>query len=304
MLNKHEFYETEVWPDWADKFKNSESKSLLLHGIMGSELYDNKTKDEVWLDLGIFHEVDNLEFDKITPYGSVDCQEQFIYARSTVHPPIVSDPYLKFLASTKASVFNYDWRESIPIEAKRLHLFLNFLKKLQLVGENNQINFITHSMGGCILLWFLINCDEFDNQIGKIIFCCPPFHGALKPIRVIEDGNGTPIDYMILNSVLRRSAATMPGLFQMLVAPEEYWVKSINDHHLQYPVQADCSIYSSGAWSNNYRPNILSTILKVAERYHAKKMVWNKVRHIKVEKQNLCDCWSEWENDLQCNTFR
>ena len=279
MLNKHEFYEMEIWSDWADKFKNSESKSLFLHGIMGSELYDYNSKDEIWLDCGILHEVDNLEFDKLTPNGSVDSQNQFICARSTVHPPIVEDPYAKFFTRVKSGVFNYDWRESIPIEAKRLHLFLNYLKRLQLIGKTkNEINFITHSMGGCVLLWLLVNTAEFDNHIGKIIFCAPPFHGALKPLRVIEDGNGTPLDWVIRNSVLRQSAVTMPGLFQMLVAPEKYWVTSVNSHRFQYPIRANCSLYNSGAWTNPYRPKLLSTVLKIAERFHNKK--WNGIKNV------------------------
>ena len=272
MLCKQEFYETEVWPRWLDEFKQSPSRTLFLPGIMGSELYDRNSNNTRWLDLGIFHEIDDLEHEDLTPNGSIDVDDQFIYARSIVDPPLSRwDPYTDFFDRIKPGRFNYDWRESIPIEAKRLRMFLRKIPE-----NNDQINFVTHSMGGCILLWLLMSTDEFDKKIGKIIFCAPPFHGALKPIRVIEDGNGTPIDFLIRNRVLRRSAATMPGLFQLLVAPINEWVSDINLANeqtvkLEYPIRVTDSLYNARAWTNDDRLDIRQKILGFAEKYHRKK---------------------------------
>ena len=122
----------------------------------------------------------------------------------------------------------------------------------------------------------LADTHQFDDKIGKIIFCAPPFHGALKPIRVIEDGNGTPIDLIISNSILRQSAATMQGLFQLLVAPVGSWITEISNQGdvvatLEHPIRTDNSLYRAGAWTNRERLDLRDKILQFAERYHIKK---------------------------------
>ena len=108
MLRKHEFYEKEVWPGWIEKIKQSPDRAILLHGIMGSELYDKNGDHTRWLDFGIWHEMDNLAYERLSPDGAIDSQDQFIYARSTVHPPIVQDPYSKFFKKLKSGQFNFD----------------------------------------------------------------------------------------------------------------------------------------------------------------------------------------------------
>ena len=148
MLRKQNFYETEIWPRWLDEFRQSPYHALFLHGIMGGELYERESEETLWLDFGIWHEVDNLEYQSLTPDGSVDIDNQFVYALSTLDPPIVKAPYSDILAEIKPGCFNYDWRESIPIEARRLRLFLE-----KITEGDGEINFITHSMGGCVLVF-------------------------------------------------------------------------------------------------------------------------------------------------------
>lgn len=268
MLRKHDIYESEVWPRLRSRFLQSKNRIMFLHGIMGSELYERNSENTRWLDIGIWHEVDDLEYHRITPSGAIDVDNQLIFARSTVHPPIVSDPYGDFLQQLAPGIFTYDWRESIPIEAQRLQLFL------QTLPRDTTFNFVTHSMGGCVLLSLLANTNEFDDRIEKIVFCAPPFRGALRPVRVIEDGNGTPIDWIVNNSVLRRSAATMPGLFQLLVAPSDFWPQQLPTDSgaisLKYPVRTSESLYSPAAWNNRERMDLRSDLLEFSFRYHKK----------------------------------
>ena len=266
MLRKNDIYEREVWPRLRSQFLQSKNRIMFLHGIMGSELYDGKTDNTRWLDTGIWHEVDDLEYQRITPTGAIDVDNQLIYARSTVHPPFVSDPYENFLQQLSPGTFTYDWRESIPVEAQRLRLFLQSLPR------DTSFNFVTHSMGGCVLISLLANTTEFDERIEKIIFCAPPFRGALRPLRVIEDGNGTPIDWIIRNNVLRQSAATMPALFQLLVAPLNFWPRELptdtGSISLKYPVRTSESLYSPAVWSNRERMDLRADLLEFSFRYH------------------------------------
>jgi hypothetical protein len=120
LLRKHEFYEAEVWPGWRNDILNSPRGAVFLHGIMGSELYDRRREDTLWVDTGLWHEVDNLAFSQLSPQGSLDQKGQFVYARSTVNLPVLGEPYADFLAGVGRGRFNFDWRESITIEAQRL----------------------------------------------------------------------------------------------------------------------------------------------------------------------------------------
>ena len=44
MLRKHNFYETEVWPEWFDEFQQSPDRVVFLHGIMeGSSTRRSRT---------------------------------------------------------------------------------------------------------------------------------------------------------------------------------------------------------------------------------------------------------------------
>lgn len=279
MLRKHEFYEAAVWPRWLQEVRQSPNRVILLPGIMGSELYDRQDHDTIWVDTGVWHEVDNLAFETLAPDGAVDSQEQFVYARSTVNPPVIGDPYDSVRRALRAGRFSYDWRESIPIEARRLGLFLE-----KLAADGQPVRFVTHSMGGRLLLALLANDTRFDGLIDQIVFVAPPFHGALKPIRVIEDGDGTPVDWLIRNSVLCESAASLPGLFDLLAAPEGFWPTELPLNggqaplQLRYPILDGETLYRTGAWTNRHRPELRPNLLKFAEGYH--RDVWSKTSEV------------------------
>ena len=170
MLLKHDYYAQEVWPGWLNDIRNSARRAVLLHGVMGSELYDRQRRDTLWVDTGLWHETDNLAFDRLSPEGSVDSQGQFVYARSTVNLPVLGEHYGDYLVSVGLGRFNFDWRDSVAIEAQRLRLFL-----LKLREDGQPLHFVTHSMGSCVLLRLLATTREFDDAIGHIVFCAPPF---------------------------------------------------------------------------------------------------------------------------------
>jgi pimeloyl-ACP methyl ester carboxylesterase len=279
VLRKHKFYKNKVWPRWIDEAKRSPHHCILLPGIMGSELFDRESNDEIWLDSGIWHEADNLELKTLSPRGAVDVQGQFVYARSTVHPPFVQDPYREILDFLNVGRFPYDWRESLPIEAQRLALFLECLLKEE---EIDKVSFVTHSMGGCLLLCLLGQTEQFDDRIDKIIFCAPPFHGALKPLRVIEDGHsGSRLDDLTKAQTIRESGTTLPGLFDLLVAPRKEWIGEVagtqDTIRLKYPIRGEIytDLYHPSAWTNKHRPEMRSLILKIAQRYHQQR--WSRL---------------------------
>ena len=280
MLRKQEIYDKRVWPRWLEKFHNSSHKTLFLPGIMGSELYDRKTNDTKWIDLGL--DIAALEYKKLTPSGAIDKKGQVIFARDIADPPFSSnDPYTKFLPHLDSGIFCYDWRDSILIEAKRLQKFVELA-----AGQTERINFVTHSMGGCILLAFLMQTSRFDDLIQNIVFCAPPFHGALRPIRVIEQGmtdTGLDGNWFVSKRSIQRSTATMPGLFQLLVAPSDFWPNVVvlgngTEQILKHPIRTTESLFSTGSWTNQYRLDLRSKLLKFSKNFHVEK--WNRIENV------------------------
>ena len=72
----------------------------------------------------------------------------------------------------------------------------------------------------------LADSDKYYDRIKHIIFIGPPFWGALSPIQVVEYGYGIETDGLLPTQELRKAAATMTGVFNMLPAPPEYWPQS------------------------------------------------------------------------------
>ena len=170
MLRKNKYYVNNVWPDWLEKLASSPQNIIFLPGIMGSELYDRRSNDVRWLDSGF--EIGKLEYDKLTPSGAIDKNNQTIFARNIVDPPRTSsDLYTKFIPQMNPGLFCFDWREGIPIEAKRLRNFMELV-----ANQTDKVNFVTHSMGGCILLHFLMYNSQFDDLIQNIVF--PDYHSS------------------------------------------------------------------------------------------------------------------------------
>ncbi|MDA1190172.1 MAG: hypothetical protein O3A46_00645 [Candidatus Poribacteria bacterium] len=272
MLRKQERYRDEHWERWIAQVRRSPHRTILLPGFMGSELFDYRGDRTRWLDVGVRWDADDLEYDALSPSGSVDHNGQEILARSTVRAPVLTDPYARFLKDTGAGWFPYDWRESLPLEAKRLEAFLDALLR----NDEKPITFVTHSMGGCLLLCLLQQTPRFDDAIERIIVCAPPFHGALKPIRVVEDGDGSPVDLFVRDSVLKRSGATFPGLFDLLVAPKGLWIEYLpspsGNIPLLYPIRTSQDMYGVDAWTNRHRADMRPSLLRFAREFHVKRM--------------------------------
>jgi hypothetical protein len=271
---------------------------------MGSELFDAGTdpskedgKGVIWLDLGIFcNDANYLRYSALSPKGSSDLDGLCIYGRTTMkYPYPTSHPYQEFLAKVDAFPFCYDWRESIPLEAEKLYNFLRMY--FSATEEEKQLNIVTHSMGGCLLLTVLQDQSKrsfLEKKLGKIILCTPPIHGALPPLRAVEYGT---LEVTILDAIKRReiarSCATMPGLFQLLVSDRKQWPSRNNNQdypdelkkltELEYPIRVSdgdntpYTFYSAKYWQTKHK-DYLPKLLRFAYDFHERKHM--ALRHI------------------------
>jgi len=125
---------------------------------------------------------------------------------------------------------------------------------------------------------------EYDDLVGKIIFCAPSFRGLLGVLRMIGVGKGTPADMLISDAVLRRSSASMPAPFQLLPAPPVtlapmpappqavqpgYWPTHdpTNKVVLRHPTEGT-DLYDPCAWLNKERPELRDDLLEMSAEYH------------------------------------
>ena len=127
---------------------------VFIPGYKGSELLNPiNHKEKMWISFSSMfknNEPFKLFIDKDnTPLPSSGLIKDF--------PPIIKlyGPIINSLKSLSPQYttfeFSYDWRFSILDIVKYLQFFLN---NLQDKGYN-EFNFVTHSMGGCILSYYL-----------------------------------------------------------------------------------------------------------------------------------------------------
>lgn len=271
---KRAYVEAHCWPEWIRRFR--ETRVLMLPGIMGSQLFDYAASDTVWLDQRFRRDIARLGFQSLTPQGGVDSGSQRVVSDRTVWPPFGGRPYAEFRKSTPCVAYAFDWRESLPVAARRLAKFLRLALAGLPDGEGGQFSVVTHSMGGCLLMALLERTDEFDQRIKNIVCVAPPFHGAIRPIRVVEYGEGAPADFLIRDRDLKAVAATMPGLFQLALAPRGKWVASLpvpggQAIELAYPVRGKVSelpqVHQPRFWSEPRHP-MREAVLRYAKGYH------------------------------------
>ncbi|MCH9026655.1 MAG: hypothetical protein IIA05_06005 [Proteobacteria bacterium] len=171
---------------------------------------------------------------------------------------VLSPGYRNFLKCLRPGVFSYDWRDRIETEAKRLKLFFNDLLDYDAEESIETVDLVTHSMGGCVVLKFLQDNKKLHDQIGKIIFIAPPFRGLLSAISTIQDGKTTisKLNFFLSDKKLRDIATTMPGMYQMVLAPAEQWLKQLPMNggtlDLKYPVQGG-DLYDPTLWKSRLK---------------------------------------------------
>jgi pimeloyl-ACP methyl ester carboxylesterase len=231
---------------------------------MGSELVDHPSGEVLWLDLGVWREVDDLEVEAISARGLLDCCDRRVVARGAVRVPVLADPYSAFIPRLDAAVYPYDWRDSIEVEGERLRTFLRFVAK----RDPRPITLVGQSLGALVAVEALARAPDLDRTIDRLLLAAPPIGGSLRPLRVIESGSATPLEWLVRRGVLRRSAATLPVLPQLLIAPADHWPERVGDVALRHPVRTGDDLYRPAAWTNRYRVALRRRILSVARRIH------------------------------------
>jgi hypothetical protein len=231
---------------------------LVIPGYKGSYLKDPTKGGRVWLRLGtLFQNAGSLSL----PIGEASEKQDHLiedgllkgfrlspgYRLMDVYQSFVEHLQKSSRGDFSVSIFSYDWRQSLPANAKKLDECITALKNRGMTD----IRVISHSMGGCILLYYLrYGIQDPENAvenwqgvegISKTLFCAVPFMGAIRSLIYTHIGNPVLFNKRILSSA---TALTFPSAYQMLPSYDEKAVKYIDSDD-------QIRIFSAESWEQN-----------------------------------------------------
>jgi hypothetical protein len=141
------------------------------------------------------------------------------------------EPYGKLLARLHEVVeapealltFPYDWRRSIEPAAHRLEdaaaAHLNgWTARRRTLGlkasAKPALTLVCHSMGGLVARFAVEVLGGIKPNVRNIITLGTPFHGSVKPLRILASGEYLPLG--LLAKSLRDAGRTLPGLYELV----------------------------------------------------------------------------------------
>lgn len=194
---------------------------IFVPGIKGSKLADVYPTDfdvrwslEDFVVGNIFE--DPLDFELVE--GKYEKEDEHVFREWE----LINHAYgrmvkrLRKWVSPRLYTFPYDWRKSIESNARRLaDMTKRILNRLEALGEDRAISFVTHSMGGLVLrsALGLRDADPLD-EVSRIVFIAPPFRGSCAIPEVLVKGqkNGWLSD----EKNFRKLARGFPSVYQLI----------------------------------------------------------------------------------------
>lgn len=234
---------------------------IFIPGITGTTLVNTNT-----LDYGTIYSGIQRYFRDLTKMGLQinaldDEPAQVIIERSHVEAVAYKEIVDCLGEGYNMYIFGYDWRKSNAVTAEKLNDFVAMLRR-KLGKADEQFYFITHSMGGLVLLNYIRLFDKKLNTIQKIVFNVPPFAGAPEALKGLVMGE----TYLVNSSEnFRKIARTFPGMYELLP-----WY----DGAIKRKGGGDFDIYNPYEWQSNLyiaereeaNRNMLETRLKAANK--------------------------------------
>ena len=217
---------------------------ILIHGALGSRLYDRKARREIWPGPAprvIFSQYQalELEIDSLTlkpkrsrlepsgitsSIGGVDFYGQILDVLENAggyHRAVVGDARENL--EKRYYVFDYDWRQDNVRSARELDAFISQIR-LDYHDPELKVDIVAHSLGGLIARYFIRygTVDTLDDndfpvnqrgarQVRRVILLGTPNLGSADAFRTLARGYK-----LLLGTVPVEVVATFPSTYQVL----------------------------------------------------------------------------------------
>lgn len=268
-------------PDLSRLYKEASKRKgkrpvIIIPGILGSELINQKTGEKVWFRLGRSSDDDlklpvnlNLEDsrDNLVPGDIVRKLEIPFFKDEEIYQELI-DALERYGGYTRGSwdeteqtlddkyfLFPYDWRRD-NVETARI-LFRKVEKLKRDSGNPDAIfNIIAHSMGGLVARYAAMYGDKDltdeptlptwpgDLHFGKIFMFGTPNEGSADALQILLEGWGAVkyINLPFVRDVSPLELLTMPSAFQLL--PHEGTFNAYDEFLKPMPVD----LYDTKTW--------------------------------------------------------
>ncbi len=261
---------------------------ILIHGIMGSKLRNKNNLKELW-----FGSLSNLIFSNYNNIGLKINPLTLDPVSTGVEPFDIADKaagtdYYHSIIQTlqqyggykltpigeevrdeqrRLYVFTYDWRQDNVKSAKKLHQFIQEIKK-SYAKPDLKVDLVAHSMGGLVSRYYLrygnvdvLNDNDFPvNLLGaknvrKVVLLGTPNLGSVGSVESFITGL-----QIGLRKIPTEVLATMPSVYQLFPHSINNWLINIDGKELQRDV-FDSNIWETFQWSI-YDPKVQKRVLK------------------------------------------
>jgi len=195
--------------------------------------------------------------DGVSPFIS-DGAIPDMFPVSRIYGPIIKQ--LKKLSSYQTKVFGYDWRFGIDETAIKLSEYVNSLRKKGF----SEFNFVTHSMGGCILAYYLRYCSDAQwsncKDVKSVVFCVSPFSGTARAVKYALIGNSFLLNKKILGS---ETTCTFPVTYQVMPFYKNALCTVSNEKEIDLFDSDNWKKYSLGLYtSKKYQEDTISSFME------------------------------------------
>jgi pimeloyl-ACP methyl ester carboxylesterase len=236
---------------FINTFDENKKTIILVHGGMGSELWQTRQRfdpkldpvdyefetTEVWLNFWRLLRGGALRQLKIGHAQNRDYNDKIIVADNAVFAPIVK-PYKKALSCFQNTFgFNtyllaWDSRRDLMVAVEELHSVIELIKTENMSYDMRKLFIVGHSMGGMVAKLFFETNQNVAREIGGMISVGTPFYGMLGQLRWMFNGepllnNKGPIGNKYKPKEVAGVFASVPGFYTLLpidaATYEETW---------------------------------------------------------------------------------
>ncbi|MEM7083600.1 MAG: hypothetical protein AAF465_12790 [Pseudomonadota bacterium] len=237
---------------------------VLIHGMLGARLYNHDTQNEIWpgsLRRLLFDDYRALELDisqrdavlvpsSLTPSGITDGAGGRDFYGRIIKVLSGAGGYDITEIGTPANgnrrrlyVFDYDWRQDNVYNVRRLHAFIEAIRRDH-NAEDLKVDVVAHSMGGLITRYYarygtqdVLDDNAFPvnlegaSRLRRVVLLGTPNFGSVLAADILDKGMRVGF-----GTIAPEVVATFPSAYQVLPHALHAWLLDMQGEALSHDI--------------------------------------------------------------------